>query len=63
MRSLGIHNFRLSLAWPRLFPNGTGELNQARPLARPPAWPSRSCLGRCLRAALRCESGPHGAGW
>ncbi|GAB4821358.1 hypothetical protein N2152v2_008404 [Parachlorella kessleri] len=29
MRSLGIRNFRMSLAWPRLFPNGTGQLNQA----------------------------------
>ena len=29
MRSLGIRNFRMSLAWSRLFPNGTGQLNQA----------------------------------
>ncbi len=29
MRNLGIRNFRMSLAWPRLFPNGTGQLNQA----------------------------------
>ena len=28
MRKLGIRNFRLSLSWPRLFPDGTGELNQ-----------------------------------
>ena len=28
MRRLGIRNFRLSLSWPRLFPGGTGELNQ-----------------------------------
>ncbi len=28
MRSLGIRNFRMSLSWPRLFPNGTGQLNQ-----------------------------------
>ncbi|GAB4819714.1 hypothetical protein N2152v2_006760 [Parachlorella kessleri] len=29
MKSLGIRNFRMSLAWPRLFPNGTGKVNQA----------------------------------
>ncbi|GAB4820729.1 hypothetical protein N2152v2_007775 [Parachlorella kessleri] len=29
MRALGIRNYRMSLSWPRLFPNGTGELNQA----------------------------------
>ena len=28
MKSLGIRNFRMSLAWPRLFPNGTGKINQ-----------------------------------
>ena len=30
MRILGLRNFRLSLSWPRLFPSGTGELNQVR---------------------------------
>ena len=29
MRELGIKNYRLSLAWPRIFPNGDGALNQA----------------------------------
>ncbi len=29
MRSLGIRNYRLSIAWPRIYPNGDGELNQA----------------------------------
>jgi beta-glucosidase len=29
MRRLGIKNYRLSLAWPRIFPNGDGALNQA----------------------------------
>lgn len=28
MRKLGIKNYRLSLAWPRFFPNGDGALNQ-----------------------------------
>jgi len=27
MKSLGLRHYRLSLAWPRLFPQGTGELN------------------------------------
>lgn len=29
MRRLGIRNYRLSLAWPRIFPNGDGKTNQA----------------------------------
>jgi beta-glucosidase len=29
MRELGVKNYRLSLAWPRIFPNGDGPLNQA----------------------------------
>jgi beta-glucosidase len=29
MRSLGIRNYRLSIAWPRIFPKGDGPLNQA----------------------------------
>jgi beta-glucosidase len=29
MKSLGLKNYRLSIAWPRLFPNGTGAPNQA----------------------------------
>jgi len=29
MRSLGIRNYRLSLAWPRIYPKGDGALNQA----------------------------------
>ncbi|HEY4989076.1 MAG TPA: family 1 glycosylhydrolase, partial [Opitutaceae bacterium] len=29
MRSLGIRDYRLSLAWPRIYPNGDGKLNQA----------------------------------
>jgi hypothetical protein len=29
MRSLGIRNYRLSIAWPRIFPSGDGALNQA----------------------------------
>lgn len=28
MRSLGIRNYRLSLAWPRIFPSGNGGVNQ-----------------------------------
>lgn len=28
MRELGIRNYRLSLAWPRIFPDGDGALNQ-----------------------------------
>ena len=27
MQSLGIRNFRLSIAWPRIFPQGRGEPN------------------------------------
>ena len=27
MRKLGIKNYRLSIAWPRIYPNGDGELN------------------------------------
>jgi beta-glucosidase len=29
MRELGIRHYRLSLAWPRIFPNGDGPVNQA----------------------------------
>ncbi len=28
MRKLGIRNYRMSVAWPRLYPNGDGSLNQ-----------------------------------
>ncbi|HKB58056.1 MAG TPA: family 1 glycosylhydrolase [Lacunisphaera sp.] len=28
MRRLGLRNYRLSLAWPRIFPDGDGRLNQ-----------------------------------
>jgi beta-glucosidase len=28
MRELGIRNYRLSLAWPRIFPDGNGSVNQ-----------------------------------
>lgn len=27
MRSLGVRNYRLSIAWPRIFPDGTGAVN------------------------------------
>ncbi|WP_078551226.1 GH1 family beta-glucosidase [Bacillus alkalicellulosilyticus] len=29
MKDLGITTYRFSVAWPRIFPNGTGEVNQA----------------------------------
>jgi beta-glucosidase len=29
MRELGVRHYRLSLAWPRIFPNGDGPVNQA----------------------------------
>ena len=29
MRSLGVRHFRMSIAWPRVLPNGTGSVNQA----------------------------------
>ncbi len=28
MKELGIHSYRFSIAWPRLFPQGTGALNE-----------------------------------
>jgi beta-glucosidase len=29
MRAIGLHAYRFSIAWPRIFPNGTGAVNQA----------------------------------
>ena len=29
MQSLGVRHFRLSVAWPRILPKGTGSVNQA----------------------------------
>ncbi len=29
VKKLGIPNFRISISWPRIIPNGTGEINQA----------------------------------
>jgi beta-glucosidase len=29
MKSLGVEHYRLSIAWPRIYPQGDGELNQA----------------------------------
>src|ERR1700676_155872 len=29
VKQLNIPNFRLSISWPRIFPNGTGEINHA----------------------------------
>ena len=28
MREMGVKNYRLSISWPRVIPNGTGEVNQ-----------------------------------
>ena len=29
LKSLGIKNYRFSVCWPRVIPNGTGDVNQA----------------------------------
>ncbi len=37
MRTLGLRNFRFSLSWTRIFPNGTGAANQVCFCRAPPA--------------------------
>lgn len=29
LQDIGLHAYRFSIAWPRIFPNGTGQINQA----------------------------------
>jgi Glycosyl hydrolase family 1 len=49
MVDLGIRNFRLSIAWPRIFPNGTGKLNDA----------GIGFYSRLIDALLQADIEPH----
>lgn len=64
MRTLGLRNFRFSLSWTRIFPNGTGAVNQVHtpschltPLALPPLCCLPGTQPDCLReeAWQRCD--------
>lgn len=59
MKSLGHRNYRFSISWPRIFPNGTGEINQVGLLCLPArlhsgiwaAWCAASQFGPRLHPA------------
>lgn len=49
MQRFGVKNYRLSIAWPRLFPSGTGALNQA----------GLDFYNRLIDALLEAQITPH----
>jgi beta-glucosidase len=55
MKSIGATAYRFSIAWPRIFPDGTGQPNQ-KGLDSTTVW-STSCSPRLSSRSRRCITG------